>query len=461
MSGRPTYSLRRRLVGLLIAVVALLWSLSAAVAFRTAHGEADELFDAQMVQVAETLLAIVAAGGPGQVAHEMAEHQHDYQLPVAFQAWQREPAGDGWNLLVRSAEMTDVPATREPGFDEHEQQGELWRFYTVDHDQGRYRVIVGQQHATRYRLAGEIALHLLLPILIGLPLIAIGIWVVVGRALRPVDAVAGALGGLDARHLSPVRVHGPLPAEIAPLVGSLDALVVRLAEALDNERRFTADAAHELRTPLAALRIQAQVASRAVESGARHHALEQVLSGVERMTHLVEQLLTLARLDPDAMLPDGVRVDLAEIARSVCSSLAPQALRRDQGLSLDAPDAMPVLGNHWWLEVLLRNLVDNALRYTPEGGEVRVVVDAAGRCMSVSDSGPGIDPVLRDKMLTRFARGVEADTEGCGLGLSIVARIAAILGARLHFEQGLARPEGGKGLAVVLTFPPAIAASGG
>lgn len=239
----------------------------------------------------------------------------------------------------------------------------------------------------------------------------------------------------------------------------LDALVVRLAEALDNERRFTADAAHELRTPLAALRIQAQVASRAVESGARQHALEQVLSGVERMTHLVEQLLTLARLDPDAMLPDGVCVDLAEIARSVCSSLAPQALRRDQGLSLDAPDAMPVLGNHWWLEVLLRNLVDNALRYTPAGGEVRVVVDAAGRCMSVSDSGPGIDPVLRDKMLTRFARGVEADTEGCGLGLSIVARIAAILGARLHFEQGLARPEGGEGLAVVLTFPPAIDSS--
>ena len=195
MSGRQIYSLRRRLVGLLIAVVALLWSLSAAVAFRTAHGEADELFDAQMVQVAETLLAIVAAGGPGQVAHEMAEHQHDYQLPVAFQAWQRDETGSGWHLLVRSAEMTDVPATREAGFDEHEQQGALWRFYTVDHDHGRYRVIVGQQHATRYRLAGEIALHLLLPILIGLPLIAIGIWVVVGRALRPVDAVAGALGG--------------------------------------------------------------------------------------------------------------------------------------------------------------------------------------------------------------------------------------------------------------------------
>ncbi|WP_374477616.1 ATP-binding protein [Zoogloea sp.] len=460
MSGRQTYSLRRRLVGLLIAVVALLWSLSAAVAFRTAHGEADELFDAQMVQVAETLLAIVAAGGPGHVAHEMAEHQHDYQLPVAFQAWQRDETGSGWHLLVRSAEMTDVPATREVGFDEHEQQGDLWRFYTVDHDHGRYRVIVGQQHATRYRLAGEIALHLLFPILIGLPLIAIGIWVVVGRALRPVDAVARAVGGLDARHLAPVRIDGPLPAEIAPLVGSLDALVVRLAEALDNERRFTADAAHELRTPLAALRIQAQVACRSIESGARQHALEQVLSGVERMTHLVEQLLTLARLDPDATLPDGECVDLAELARSVCSTLAPQALRREQSLSLDDRGAMPVTGNHWWLEVLVRNLVDNALRYTPLGGEVHVLVDAVGRRLVVSDNGPGIDPVLRDKMLTRFARGAEADAGGCGLGLSIVARIATILGARLDFGQGLPRPGGGEGLAVLLTFPPAIASSG-
>ena len=461
MSGRQIYSLRRRLVGLLIAVVALLWSLSAAVAFRTAHGEADELFDAQMVQVAETLLAIVAAGGPGQGAHEMAQHPHGYQLPGAFQAWQRDETGSGWHLLVRSAEMTDVPATREAGFDEHEQQGALWRFYTVDHDHGRYRVIVGQQHATRYRLAGEIALHLLLPILIGLPLIAIGIWVVVGRALRPVDTVARAVGGLDARHLAPVRIDGPLPAEIAPLVGSLDALVVRLAEALDNERRFTADAAHELRTPLAALRIQAQVACRSIESGARQHALEQVLSGVERMTHLVEQLLTLARLDPDATLPDGEWVDLAELTRSVCSTLAPQALRREQSLSLDDRGAMPVTGNHWWLEVLVRNLVDNALRYTPLGGEVHVLVDAVGRRLVVSDNGPGIDPVLRDTMLTRFARGAEADAGGCGLGLSIVARIVTILGARLDFGQGLPRPGGGEGLAVVLTFPPTIASSGG
>jgi two-component system sensor histidine kinase QseC len=449
-----TYSLRRRLVGLLIGVVALMWSVSAVVAFRTAHAEADELFDAQLVQVAETLLAIVAAGQSPHVADEMAEHQHAYQLPVAFQAWQRKD--DKWTLLVRSSEMPDAPLMETTGFDEHDLNGELWRFFAVDHSHSEYRVIVGQHHGARYHLAGEIALHLLLPILFGLPLIALGIWAVVGRALKPVNAVAAAVGGLDARHLAPVQVPGPLPAEIAPLVASLDALVGRVAEAMDNERRFTADASHELRTPLAALKIHAQVARRATDEAIRGHALDQVLSGVERMTHLVEQLLTLARLDPDAAVSLEPEVDLGALAESICAALEPQARRAEQNLALEGGGLM-VQGNRWWLEVLLRNLVDNALRYTPAGGRVVVSLDAASRCLRVVDDGPGIPPAQRDLLLTRFARGADVEADGCGLGLSIVARIVSILGARLAFEAGLARPDGGGGLAVNIHFPPAAA----
>lgn len=451
-----TYSLRRRLVGLLIGVVALMWSVSAVVAFRTAHAEADELFDAQLVQVAETLLAIVAAGQSPHVADEMAEHQHAYQLPVAFQAWQRK---DGrWSLLVRSSEMPDAPLMENTGFDEHDLNGELWRFFAVDHSHSEYRVIVGQHHAARYHLAGEIALHLLVPILFGLPLIAIGIWAVVGRALRPVNAVAAAVGGLDARHLAPVQVSGPLPAEIAPLVTSLDALVGRVAEAMDNERRFTADASHELRTPLAALKIHAQVARRASDETIRGHALDQVLSGVERMTHLVEQLLTLARLDPDAAGNLEPEVDLDALAESICAALEPQARRAGQSLSLEG-DGLVVQGNRWWLEVLLRNLVDNALRYTPAGGRVVVSLDAAVRCLRVVDDGPGIPPAQREQLLTRFARGADVEADGCGLGLSIVARIVTILGATLVFDDGLARPDGGMGLAVSIRFPPLVTMS--
>lgn len=457
-AARSVYSLRRRLVAMLIVAVAVLWSLSAVVAFRIAHEEADELFDAQLMQVAETLLAIVAAGQSPQVAQEMAEHQHAYQLPVAFQALMHDDKGH-WQLLVRSAEMPEQPVTLQTGFDEHELDGELWRFVTIDHGHSPYRVIVGQNHSARYRLAGEVALHLLLPILFGLPLIAVAIWAVVSRALRPVQAVATAVGGLDARRLVPVRVDGALPEDIAPLVGSLDALVFRVAEVLDHERRFTADAAHELRTPLAAVKIQAQVARRAADEGVRSHALDQVLSGVERMTHLVEQLLTLARLDPEGRGVADNPVDLAELAETVCSILTPQALRRGQSLELEPGRGLVVSGNRWWLEVLIRNLVDNALRYSPEGGHVIVQVDADTATLRVADNGPGIAPEQREQMLTRFARGAGNDADGCGLGLSIVARIVEIAGARLDFEPGLPR-EGGYGLAVVVRFPSACSLLG-
>lgn len=449
---RAVYSLRRRLVALLIGVLALFWGLTAMLAFRTAHAEADSLFDAQMVQVAETLLAIVATGNP-LVAGEMAEHQHAYQLPVAFQAWKRDDGG-AWQLLVRSSEMPFEPVASAPGFDEHDLEGELWRFFTIDHDHSGYRVIVGQNHGARYRLAGTFALHLLLSICIGLPLMALGMWAVVGRALRPVSATADAVGGLDPRRLAPVQVPGPLPAEIAPLVTSIDALVGRVSEVLDNERRFTADAAHELRTPLAALKIQAQVAARASDEATRKHALEQVATGVDRMSHLVEQLLTLARLDPDAGRGAMDRFDLAELAEGVCSVLTPQALRRGQTLALEAPASFALRGNRWWLEVLLRNLVDNALRYSPEGGRVVVSLDATACSLQVADDGPGIPPAERAQMLTRFARGSAVEAEGCGLGLSIVGRIAEITGATLAFEDGLRRADGGAGLAVVVRFAP-------
>ena len=448
---RPVYSLRRRLVAMLIIAVAALWSLSAVVAFRIAHEEADELFDAQLMQVAETLLAIVAAGQSPQVAQEMAEHQHAYQLPVAFQALMHDDKGH-WQLLVRSSEMPEWRVTREPGFEERELDGELWRFVTVDHGHSPYRVIVGQNHSARYRLAGEVALHLLLPILFGLPLIAVAIWAVVTRALRPVQAVATAVRGLDARRLKPVRVDGALPEEIAPLVSSLDALVARVTEALDHERRFTADAAHELRTPLAAVKVQAQVARRAADEGVRSHALDQVLSGVERMTHLTEQLLTLARLDPEGRnIADGP-VDLTEVVETVCSILTPQALRREQSLEFEPGRGLVVYGNRWWLEVLVRNLVDNALRYSPVGGRVVVRLDTEMATLRVADNGPGIAPELREQMLTRFARGAGNDSDGCGLGLSIVARIVDIAGAQLDFEPGLPH-DVGAGLAAAVRFP--------
>ena len=317
MKSPVSYSLRRRLVWLLTSTVAVIWLLSTAVVYQRAHHEADELLDSQLTQVGETLLAIVSGGEVEHFVKELHEHAHRYPVPIAFEIWHRE---DGVSRrLVRSPGHAGFATDVTDGFSEHPYQGTSWRFYAVQDRDAEYRVVVGQAHAARERLAREIGLSLLLPAFIALPLMALAVWWVVGRTLRPVDTVARAVGALDPRALAPLDASAPLPDEIAPLRSALNALIRRVAEAFDNERRFTADAAHELRTPLAALKVQAQVALRAQTDDSRQHALGQVIAGVDRMTHLVEQLLTLARVDPARQDRAAQPLDPASIVAEVCA----------------------------------------------------------------------------------------------------------------------------------------------
>ncbi|HSJ80137.1 MAG TPA: histidine kinase dimerization/phospho-acceptor domain-containing protein, partial [Thiobacillus sp.] len=287
MKGAASYSLRRRLVWLLTSTVAAIWLLSVLVVYQRAHHEADELLDNQLAQVGETLLAIVAGGEVEHFVKELREHAQRTPVPIAFEVWLDE---DGeTRRLVASPGHAGFGTAVTTGFSEHPYQGASWRFYTALDDDAEYRVVVGQSHAARERMAREIGLSLLLPAMLALPLMALAVWWVVSRALRPMDTVARQVGALDAQALAPLDESAPLPSEIAPLRAALNALIRRVTEAFENERRFTADAAHELRTPLAALKIQAQVALRAQADDSRQHALTQVISGVDRMTHLVEQ----------------------------------------------------------------------------------------------------------------------------------------------------------------------------
>ncbi len=446
-----TYSLRRRLVLVLVLVVGVLWVGAAVLAFRMAHHEADEVFDAQMVQMADTLVAIVSAGEVEDVVDEMAEHALRYELPLRFQVWVRDDGRE--RLALRSPNAPTVAMATRVGFVERSFQDGWWRFYGAADREGELFVVVGQDHRARYALATELALQLLLPIGIGLPLMALAVWWAVGRALRPLDETARTVGRMSPDALSAVGAEVTVPREVSPLVEAIDRLIGRVESALDNERRFTADAAHELRTPLAALKIQAQVAARTEDAQARGRALDQVIAGVDRMTHLVEQLLTLARLEPTAAGKDFALVDLAELAEGVCAQLAPAALARHQQLALDATSA-GVHGNAVWLEVMLRNLVDNALRYTPEHGRIDVSVKTIdGRVRArINDSGPGLSDAEQRALRGRFARGDGAPAEGVGLGLSIVERIVELHGGVLSFAPGLAR-EGGHGLAVIVDLP--------
>lgn len=447
-----TYSLRRRLLALLTAALALIWLGTAAVAFKHAVDEADEVFDAQLVQTGELLLGIVSGAEMEYAVRELREHGHRYRMPVFYQLWLRED--DGEHLLARSPNAPRGPVVTAQGFSFIEHDGLRWRTFLRD-DEEHYRVVVGQHDSLRGKLARELAEHLLVPMAWSLPLMALGIWWVVSRALRPLKGVADTVAAMRARQLAPLALDGACPAEIGPLLAAIDTLTARLAAAMEQERRFTADAAHELRTPLAALKVQAQVAARTVDPVARARALGQVGAGVERMTHLVQQLLTLARLEPREGLKVTQQIDLSDAATIVCAELAPQAMARGQTLELVAPQAVMARIEQAWAEILVRNLVDNALRYGPDGGRVEVMVsaDAGGALLAVRDDGPGVDPAQRSRLVERFYRGLGSEVEGSGLGLSIVSRLVDLAGAQMSFADGLARGEGGMGLGVEIRFP--------
>lgn len=450
-ANRPGWSLKHRLLGLLLLVAGAVAALTVPFAYRAAHSEAEHAFDAQLVLVAEALAAIAADAGPGHAAYEFAYHAYQGPLPIAYQVWSEQDGRD--TLVLRSTDAPTAAMTRIDGFSEARHEGRRWRFY--QQRKGELRIVTGQDHTTRDTLARELTLRILLPLFAGMPLLVVAIWFTVDRALRPVNTLAGVVERLEPDALAPVASPAAPPREVAPLLRALNRLIERMASALANEQRFTADAAHELRTPLAALRIQAQVASRATTAEDRERALAQVLNGVDRMHHLVEQLLTLARLEPARADADFVVVDLAEVAAAALRTLGNAAAARQQSIDSALAPAS-VTGNPVWLGVVARNLLDNAIRYTPPGGRIALRTGRrGGHCvLEVDDDGPGLDAAARDSLRARFARGSDVDSEGCGLGLSIVDRIVRLHGGSLQLADGLPRAGGdGTGLAAIVALP--------
>jgi two-component system sensor histidine kinase QseC len=452
MSAPPTtppttrwYSLRRRLLGLLLGGIAVGWLAALVFTYLDAHDEIDELFDAQMAQVAQTLLALASEYDDDEDIARLESDGHKYQKKFAFQLWDAEG-----HLLLRSPGAPTIPLTAKDGFSGSDgRDKERWRYYSQWDEEHQLRVQVAENHHVREDLAQQIAGRLLMPALFGLPLLGLWIWFATRRGLAPIGAIARQVAEHAPDHLAPV-IPAEAPGEIRPLLDAMNALFARVATVLDNERRFTADAAHELRTPLAAIVAQSDVARRARDTTERDHALEQLAVGARRASHLLEQLLTLARLDPAGGLRLGpVRIDT--LVAEVCADHGPAALEKHIALELDASTPATVGANDAMLRVLLRNLLDNALRYTPAGGQVGVAVTPGERGVTllVSDSGPGIPAVERENALRRFHRLAGQETEGSGLGLSIVARIAELHGARLELADGLGAP----GLSVRLSFP--------
>lgn len=448
-SPKSPPSLRRRLLLLLLSSIALLWIVTAVVSFEAARHEIDELFDAQLAQSAQVIMA-QAQPEPALEATEVEEFKHRYEQKLAFQIWDAQG-----QLLLRTSNAPTVRLSdSDSGFSDTVIHGAVFRVFSRWDRNGRVLIQVGQSEEIRNELASDIVLVLLSPVLFGFPILALLIWAAVGRGLAPLDQTAKELENRDPGNLSPLGAR-PAPTEVQPLIGALNGLFLRLQEAFESERRFTADAAHELRTPLAALKTHCQVALRSTSEPERRRALNQLMAGVERATQLVQQLLTLARVDPDSALRDAQRVDLQALAGRVLSELGPEAVERQIDLTLEEGTCAPVAGDPATLAVLLRNLVDNAVRYTPPGGAVTVRarnLDGAP-VLEVEDTGPGIPPDQRNRVFERFYRIPGSEQQGSGLGLSIVRRVAELHRAAIRLEDGA----GGQGLRARVAFPPTSA----
>lgn len=429
-------SLRWRLLVLVSVATLLGLTVAAALSYRQARHEVEELMDGQLSKTAQLMLAQAQqdpeflARLPGLVAEQRGLRARRSQLTLEYQVGR--PDG---TILAHSANVPKMGFDAPLGFLNVTHANHPWRSLVLETADGKYRIQVAQSIPGRDREALEIARKTVLPLGIILPLLLGAIYFSVRIGLRPLNRLAEEVLNRSPENLSPL-LGRPMLREVQPLVTALNRLFFRVSGSLENERRFTADAAHELRTPLAAARIQAQVAMLSEQPEARQHALTQTLAGLDRATRLVEQMLRLARLDPLAQLTNPAPVNLAELLNDVIAGIRDTEPERSIELQIDTSPTI-INGDAGLLEVALRNLLGNALRYSPPEPPVTVFLrnETDKLVMGVSDCGPGVPNENLTRLTERFFRGTEAKGDGSGLGLTIVHRIAELHGARLELRN--------------------------
>ena len=440
-------SIRARLLAWLFGGVILVGIVGGLIVYRNALIEADVFFDYHLRQT-----ALILRDEPVEYSLPQQLPSNDAAYDFVVQVWTL----DGVRIYF-SRPHSALPNTTTLGFSTVATGEGPWRVYGA---QARTKVIqVAQPMSVREQQAADLALKTLRPFALLLPVLGILIWIAVGRALQPLQRLTTLVNARHVNALDPLPDER-LPEEARPLVDALNDLLVRLGSALDRERAFMADAAHELRTPLAALHLQIGTLARAANEAERNEAMEQLSAGMQRAIRLVEQMLSLARQEPRAERP-RVQVPLADVVRDVVAELVPLADAKQIDLGIPSSQAEMVLGDPDALRTLTRNLVDNAVRYTPAGGRVDVSVGSVGTparaVLKVVDNGPGIPPEERVRVLDRFYRRPGTSPPGSGLGMAIVKAIADGHAATLELTAGA----DGSGLSVSVTFPAGEAGSPG
>lgn len=423
-------SIRSRIVLTLVSALIVAGLVASWATYHSTRSELSGLFDEQLRHTALELIE----RGDNEIQYTILLGQSP-EMRFLVQVYD---AATNRVYLSRRAEA--LPLAESVGFsDIKDDSGVEWRQYAAT--VGTKIIQVAQPTDVRDRIAVSSAMHIVQPMFILIPFLAIAIWFVIVQALQPLNRTARAVSKRSPSSLTPIDTQG-LPFELKSLVDAINSLMNRLGDSLNAQQRFASDAAHELRTPLAAIKLQAQLLSRAKDPETRAKYSERLQQGVARATRLVQQLLTIARLDPDAHDKPTAEFDLAAAAQASVEDLAASAQAKNISLTHNCTPVIMV-GMEDAVRLMITNLTDNAIRYTPEGGRIEVAVkkdDPYHAVVTVTDNGPGIAPEERERVFERFYRALGTKVSGTGLGLAIVSRIVQMHNGTITIHDGFVRP---------------------
>ncbi len=440
------YSLRNFLLISILLTMVVVGSITIWGGHRASVHEVEELFDAQLSRSARLILGLVMAEvnlghikefsdgikenslmmlNKKNIEREVYQQGHFYELKLAHQVW------DSYgNMLIRSANAPLQPMSQlEQGYANENFNDNNWRTFSLWDAQHQFQVITAEREDVRDDLVNKITRQMTWPFILLLPMLGGLVWYFVSRGLLPLELIASDIATRKSEQLHALKFER-IPAEIKPLVDELNHLFESLRQSFDKERQFTSDAAHELRTPLAALKVHLQLIQSSHKDSEKQAALLAISQGVERASHLVDQLLGLARLDAQAIRATQkiTQVNLSELCVNQVAEIYPLANEKKQMISLQADENIFIDGYVYPLEAMLRNLLSNAVCYTPTGGEIILELKNQSDAIHIflHDSGPGIPTDQRRDVMLRFKKVKESTQSGSGIGLSIVRRVAEL-----------------------------------
>jgi two-component system sensor histidine kinase QseC len=441
-------SLKTRLLRNLLFSLVVVWAATLVLGYFVTERTLNRELDAQLKQIAQSLVEGAASDITSDLMSETTiERTHDESIVqregknFEFQIWRDD------KMIRFSGNAPKETLSQSDGYSQNQIGEKKWRVFSTP--QGNSKVMVGQDLDIRKDLIHGMILSSLWPMIVAVPFIVLILWLSVNFALRPLSLLASAIGKRSPKELSKIALRD-IPQEVAPVIESLNSLFVLVEQALEREREFADNAAHELRTPLAGIKAQTEAGLLSKSENEKNESLQSINSGVDRASKMVTQLLALARLEPENLRSSFSAVNLNSLVKRVISKLTPQALLNNIDMGLEANDSFLIRGDVDSLEVLISNLLDNAIRYSPPSGKIDIFLKLqdSTTVMIVEDQGQGISEEDRERVFNRFVRLGGSQGEGSGIGLAVVKRIADLHHAQIVLEV----PSSHKGLKVTVMF---------